>query len=75
MTVIETVSDAKYLGRQEAGVGSEQFLKSMTRDHSRATLVCQEADITDPEILDLCDGIVKSQQEEIARMKEILRRY
>jgi uncharacterized protein (DUF305 family) len=53
-----------YLGRQEAGVGNEQFLKSMIPHHSRAILVCQEADITGPEIVELCEQIVNTQQEE-----------
>lgn len=64
-----------YLGRQEAGVGNEQFLKSMIPHHSRAILVCQEADITDPEIEKLCEAIVTTQKEEIAQMKKILERY
>ena len=63
------------LGRTEAFVGNEQFLKSMIPHHSRALLVCQESDITDPEIVKLCDSIVKSQQEEITQMKAILDRY
>lgn len=63
------------LGRQEAGVGNEQFLKSMIPHHSRAILVCQESSITDPEIIELCDAIVKTQQDEIAQMKDILERY
>ena len=63
------------LGRQEAGVGNEQFLKSMIPHHSRAILVCQESDITDPEIVELCRTIVETQREEIAQMKDILDRY
>jgi uncharacterized protein (DUF305 family) len=47
----------------------------MIPHHSRALLVCQESDITDPEIIDLCDSIVKSQQEEITQMEAILDRY
>lgn len=64
-----------YLGRQEAGVGNEQFLKSMIPHHSRAILVCEEADITDPEIVQLCEQIVKTQKEEIAQMTDVLDRY
>jgi hypothetical protein len=60
------------LGRQEAFVGNEQFLKSMIPHHSRAILVCQESDITDPEIAELCRQIVQSQQEEINQMRKIL---
>ncbi|MFY1594740.1 DUF305 domain-containing protein [Micromonospora sp. WMMD737] len=50
------------------------FLKSMIPHHSHATLVRQEAQVTDPEIVRLCDQIVKSQQEEIAQIKDILDR-
>jgi hypothetical protein len=63
------------LGRTETFVGDVGFLRSMIPHHSRAILVCQESSITDPEIKTLCDGIVKSQTEEIAQMKEILNRY
>ena len=45
----------------------------MIPHHSRAILVCQEASITDPEIEQLCSEIVEAQ--EIAQMKEILKRY
>lgn len=63
------------LGRTETFVGNEQFLQSMIPHHSRAILVCQESNITDPEIERLCEQIVKTQKEEIAQMKEILDRY
>lgn len=63
------------LGRTETFVGNEQFLKSMIPHHSRAILVCQESDITDPEIEELCTAIVDTQQKEIAQMKSILERY
>ena len=63
------------LGRTETFVGNEQFLKSMIPHHSRAILVCQESDITDPEIEELCTEIVDTQQKEITQMKSILERY
>ena len=63
------------LGRTESFVGNEQFLKSMIPHHSRAILVCQESNITDPEIEELCKGIVETQQKEIAQMQSILDRY
>ncbi|MBT2596882.1 DUF305 domain-containing protein [Arthrobacter sp. ISL-72] len=62
-------------GRAETFIGDAQFLKSMIPHHSRAILMCQEADITDPEIKDLCAQIVSSQQKEIDQMKSILERY
>lgn len=60
--------------RTEAAVGDEQFLRSMIPHHSIAIHTCLNADITDPEIRDLCDQIIESQRSEIAQMKEILDR-
>ena len=60
--------------RTQAFVGNEMFLKSMIPHHSGAITVCQEANITDPEIEELCDEIVKAQKEEINQMKQILER-
>jgi uncharacterized protein (DUF305 family) len=61
--------------RTQAFVGNEQFLRAMLPHHSGATLMCQNASITDPEIKTLCEGIIKSQADEITQMEEILKRY
>lgn len=61
-----------WLGRTEAFVGNEQFLRAMIPHHSRAILVCQEAAITDPEISRLCEQIITAQQEEIGIMERML---
>jgi hypothetical protein len=61
-----------WLGRTEAFVGDEQFLRAMIPHHSRAILVCNEASITDPEIAQLCDQIVATQREEIGIMERML---
>lgn len=58
--------------RSQGGVGDSDFLRSMIPHHSGAILMCQQASITDPRILDLCRQIVESQQDEIAQMEEIL---
>ncbi len=63
------------LGRSEAFVGNEAFLKSMIPHHSRAILVCEESSITDAEIATLCDQIIQTQRDEIRQMEDILRRY
>lgn len=66
---------AFWMGRSEAFVGDEGFLRSMIPHHSRAILVCQESDLTDPEVIELCEQIVSSQQQEITQMQNILERY
>ncbi len=62
------------LMRTQTPVGNEQFLRSMIPHHSSAILMCQEASITDAEIIDLCGDIVEAQEREIAQMKDILQR-
>lgn len=61
--------------RTQAAVGDEQFLRSMIPHHSGAVLMCEQSTLTDPEVKALCRQIVKSQNEEIAQMQAILRRY
>lgn len=63
--------------RQQTAVGDEQFLLSMIPHHSSALLMCRQAEISDPEIQQLCfgpNGIIASQEREIAQMKAILAR-
>ncbi len=60
--------------RLQAGVGDRQFLKSMIPHHAGAILMCEQATLTDPEVKALCSGIVKAQEEEIARMNALLAR-
>lgn len=61
--------------RTQTAIGNVQFLRSMIPHHSSAIVMCEESNLTDPEIVMLCEDIVEAQQEEIALMKEILTRY
>lgn len=56
-------------GRQAALVGNQPFLKSMIPHRSRATSVCQAADVTDPAIEERRREIVETQREAMARGK------
>lgn len=60
--------------RSQALVGNEQFLKSMIPHHSIAIKTCERADISDPEIQQLCKEIVEAQRKEIAQMEDIMKR-
>lgn len=60
--------------RTQALVGDTQFLRSMIPHHSGAILMCEQANIKDPQIKSLCGEIIKSQAEEIDQMKGILKR-
>ena len=55
--------------RQQTAVSDRQFLKSMIPHHSGAILMCEQADLQDPEIKKLCEEIIANQQREIEQMK------
>jgi hypothetical protein len=61
-----------FLIRQQALVSDRQFLKSMIPHHAGAILMCEEANITDPEVKKLCESITRSQRSEIEQMKKKL---
>ncbi len=63
------------LMRTQTPVGNAQFLRSMIPHHSSAIVMCEEASISDPEILTLCEEIVAAQRREIAEMQTMLERY
>ena len=62
------------LARTQTPVGNVQFLRSMVPHHSSAIVMCEEANLTDSEIISLCEEIVQTQEEEITQMRTILER-
>jgi uncharacterized protein (DUF305 family) len=61
--------------RQQSFVSDRQFLKSMIPHHASAILMCENADLQDLEIRELCASIVSSQQQEIDWMKAKLEEF
>lgn len=60
--------------RTEALMADDAFLRSMIPHHASAIHMCQQATLTDPEIISLCQGIVDSQSREIGQMEQIIAR-
>ena len=60
--------------RTQTTIGDTAFLRSMIPHHSGAILMCREASLSNPEIVELCKNIINSQREEIDQMKAILAR-
>lgn len=58
--------------RTQTTIGDTAFLRSMIPHHSGAILMCQKANLTNLEIVELCGTIIKSQREEIDQMKAML---
>lgn len=63
-----------FLIRQQAFIYDKEFIRSMIPHHAGAIFMCDEADISDTELQDLCQEIIESQQREIDQMNSILRR-
>lgn len=59
--------------RRQTAIGDGQFLRSMIPHHGGAILMCQQAPLRDPELRELCQNIIVSQQTEIDQMKTKLR--
>jgi uncharacterized protein (DUF305 family) len=60
--------------RSQALVGDGQFIDSMIPHHSGAILMCREAALSDPELVELCDDIAAGQRAEIEQMEQIRER-
>lgn len=60
--------------RAQTFVDDRQFLRSMIPHHSGAILMCRQANLSDEALRTLCQGIIRSQAEEIAEMKALLAR-
>lgn len=59
---------------QSPVIGDVLYMKAMIPHHSIAILTSKRADIKDPEVRKLADGIIEAQVKEIAEMKEYIKR-
>ncbi|MBI1342455.1 MAG: DUF305 domain-containing protein [Terrimonas sp.] len=60
--------------RTQTPIGDVQYMKAMIPHHSSAIMVSKNANLKDPEVIKLSEGIIASQEREIAEMKAILTR-
>lgn len=58
--------------REQIGIEDKEFLRSMISHHGAAVLMCEAAPIEDVEVIELCEGIISSQQAEIDWMHDKL---
>ena len=58
--------------RKQTAISDREFLKSMIPHHGGAVLMCDNSNLQDAEIKELCRGITSSQQSEIDWMKRKL---
>lgn len=71
LTIIISITAIRY----QSFVDDKEFLRAMIPHHSSAILMCDEANISDAEINELCNSIITAQKSEIKQMEQILKRY
>ena len=60
--------------RAQIPVGDVQYMKAMIPHHSSAIMVSRSAELQDPVVKKLAEGIIQSQEREIAEMKAAIAR-
>lgn len=63
---------ALWLVRSQATVGQVSYMRAMIPHHSIAILTSERAEITDPRVRALAEGIIETQKKEIAEMKALI---
>ena len=58
--------------RSQALMDDQDWMRAMIPHHSIAILTSERADISDPRVRELADGIIETQRREIAEMKALL---
>lgn len=61
--------------RNQTFVNDIQFMKAMIPHHSSAIMTSKNANLKDPEVIQLSRSIIRSQEREIVQMKAIIRRW
>jgi len=61
-----------WLVRSQETVQDESWMKAMIPHHSIAILTSERAELSDPRVRELANGIIKTQREEIAQMKRLI---
>lgn len=65
-------STSLYLVRSQSTAGDIAWMEAMIPHHSIAILTSERASLDDPRVRELADGIIETQREEIARMKQLI---
>lgn len=76
IAILSTVAFAIFFWtlRMQFGIRDRELIRSMIPHHSGAILMCEKAQLSDPELKELCTSISANQQSEINQMKRILER-
>lgn len=60
--------------RSQATIHDTAWMKAMIPHHSIAILTSKRATLEDPEVKELAEGIIKTQEKEIKEMKRLIKK-
>lgn len=69
---IVVFAGALWLARSQRTVDDVSYMRAMIPHHSIAILTSRRAQIRDPRVRELADGIIEAQVREIAQMKQLI---
>ncbi len=77
--IVLAVSAIMFVGallgiRTQTPIGDDELMRAMIPHHSGAILMCEQADLSDPQVQSLCRTIIDAQHREIAEMQALLAR-
>lgn len=61
-----------WLVQNQTLIGDEAWMRAMIPHHSSAIMTSERANLTDPEVKKLAEEIIKAQEEEISRMRDLI---
>ncbi|MEP7148465.1 MAG: DUF305 domain-containing protein [Acidobacteriota bacterium] len=64
---------ALWLVRSQTTIEDVSYMRAMIPHHSIAILTSERANITDPRVRKLADGIIEAQKREIAEMEDLIK--
>lgn len=69
---VAVFAGALWLVRSQATVDQVSYMKAMIPHHSIAIMTSRRANLTDPRVRQLADGIIEAQEREIGEMKALI---
>ena len=72
VTCVALFAGSLWLVRSQSTVDDVAWMRAMIPHHSIAILTSERANITDPRVRELADGIIDTQRKEIAEMQTLI---
>lgn len=73
LTAVLIFGGSFFMIQNQIAVRDSAWMKAMISHHSTAILTSENADLSDPRVIELSEEIIQAQEKEIAEMEELIR--